>query len=212
MPTKLNTNETMPSNRRKILEYGSVSLATLYSGCLSSNFLSDSNGTGRQEIKFESEVSNQASEESPAVVSLKIINQSSNKVEIEPTGQGAAPLEYIEPLSGAQGEIFFYPQSNNRVDIRNGEFSHNGCWKVIDGSEGEAYLSRVSQSVPISLEPESIYSIEHEVYYHGPENVCFPEGEYEGEVSITVMTNDQRTDIPHEYSVTISEGGDIRIS
>lgn len=108
----------------------------------------------------------------------------------------------------------FYPPDSHHVDLKNGERTSgrtNGCWRIRDETSDGAYLSRVSTAFTETVEASATYGVEHHVYYHAPDDSCYPHRDYHGEVAVTARTANTSVRSTHQFAVSVAADGTMSI-
>lgn len=154
----------------------------------------------------------QPSSNAPASVELTLTNPTKDAVSAHPVSFGTEPFESIVPLTGETGDVWLIPPGDPNVQVMGGVLPsepENGCWRVVDTEENDERTPYIA-STNFSEEGTNIasgetYSVQHEVYYHGPEDACFPAGNYQTTVELEIDDVDSRPRMAVTYVLSISE-------
>lgn len=146
----------------------------------------------RSVIEAHATVETQPSENNPAIVNLGLKNIGSATATVLPRSRNGQPLEWLgKPLQGETGEAVFHPIGTHGVTIIEGDLPterKHGCWRLETSENAEVQIAIVSMKIEVELEPDETHSVNHQIYYTGPEGVCFPADEYRTQVGIEIVS------------------------
>ncbi|WP_256298450.1 hypothetical protein [Haloarchaeobius salinus] len=161
----------------------------------------------------------QPSADAPGRTEIRIENAGGAVLGVKHANLGASPFEFVSELAGEHGEVILLPEQSSQVDVRRGERQREaGCWRVVDGDDGEAYVSFISMAPAVHIPGGETYTARQQVYYHGPADRCLPTGEYRTEVAIEIgqPRGDQHMEsgssIEQNVMCTLRVGRDGRLS
>jgi hypothetical protein len=123
--------------------------------------------------------------DSPARIELGLTNTASEPISVTSI-DGAYPLEWLEAASDTNGRLVFYPPDTPGIGLANLELPEapqDGCWRLIETGD-DGYLTVVGLQQTADIAPGETYTVEHELYYQGPEENCFSATEYQTSAGI----------------------------
>lgn len=229
-----------PPSRRTILRSGLSVLSLSLAGCITSSRRSgppNESPTSTADLTETSEPSptptatsspddveptatvlTEPSTESPPQVALSLRNTGTNSVSVAPFDRGIYPLEFLQPLSGDEGDVLLFPPETPSVELMQGEIPEepvDGCWRVVDTSasgERGPYLAGNNLSKTVEIAPNETYTVPHNLYYRGPDNVCFSPGEYQTTSTITLGSNGSGPRLDVTYTLSITSAGTYNVT
>ena len=208
----------MPLHRRRLLRSACVGIVGGVAGC-SSLPTDGGDGDDPQALQFDGAVVDQPSADAPARTEIRIENAGDTELGVKHAAVGASPFEFVSDLSGEHGEVMLLPEQSSQVDVRRGERRREaGCWRVVDGDDGEAYVSFILMAPAVHIPGGETYTARQQVYYHGPADRCLPAGEYRTEVAVEIgqPRGDQNLEsgssIEQNVMCTLRVGQDGRLS
>jgi len=165
------------------------------------------------------EVLAQPSSHAPARVELALTNQTNDIVSVLPVSFGTVPFEVVQPLTGETGDVWLIPPDNPNVTVMGGKLPaepEGECWKVVDAEESDEltpYFSSVNYSEDgIDIPAGETYSVQHEVYYRGPDDACFPAGDYQTTARVELRDANLGSRMAVTYVLSVSEDGEFTLS
>lgn len=229
-----------PPARRTILRSGLSVLSLSLAGCITDSGSSEPPGesptstaeptetsessptptatSSPDDVEPTATVLREPSTESPPRVALGLRNAGTNSVSVAPFDRGLYPLEFLQPLGGEEGDVLLFPPETPSVELMQGEIPErpvDGCWRVVDTSasgERGPYLAGNNLSKTVEVAPNETYTVHHDLYYRGPDDACFPPGEYQTTSTITLGSTGSGPRLDVTYTLTITPAGTYSVT
>ena len=190
-------------NRRSCLKAFCVTSSIGVSGCFRGDVDDPQTSDLYTDVSVEATVEDAASESNPARISLDLLNEGTQELEIYPLSRSGNPLEWIGELDGASSQAMLVSVGGSNVRVIDGELPserESGCWRYPSDEEFILSIDEVKESV--SLAHEERFSSSHDLYYDGEEDQCYPDDQYEATVGIEYSAHDVVTQA--EFALAVS--------
>ena len=190
-------------NRRRLLAALGTSTA-VFAGCYASS------GDDTPRIATDSEVREHPSADRPPVVSFSLTNVSDEAIRV--SANGKKPFVYFPRLIGESGALVLIPGNDPHVYADVASTPTAGCWRFVDDEGEETYVITNDIADRITVEPDQVHRVNHQVYYEGEEGDCFPDDEYASEH--TVEFHETEDAVEFDVRVTLSDEriSDVEVS
>lgn len=222
----------MPPSRREILRTAGSALPVGLSGCVANESPPDpaDEPTTEPTSPLETEspiappdpdnieafatVSAQPSADGPARIELSLKNTAEEAFTIQ-NGAGW-PLAYLptmEAMTGQAGPVDLHPEGSRGVSVTGADLPTepvNGCWRFPDGAQ-RGVIEAVKSYF---MQPGSVWTIVHAAYFDGPDESCFPPGQYQTETWVEQRRSGAtgpRIQLNYQLSISSSGGFEIDV-
>lgn len=203
-----------PSTRREVLQHGVIAGSFAFAGCIQTlrndDSLSLETTTTEKSgaLKHTASIITQPSEQQPAGFRLMLKHNGDETITVEPFSAGR-PLENVGPVVGERGEGVLLPRNTDTFSIAGGNIPDsptNGCWRFEPAETGT--IEWTMYGYRTKIEPGEKYAVEHDVYYDGPDEVCFPPGTYRTENRLKLTPGDGESRVVEvEYVLEVDTSG-----
>ena len=126
-------------------------------------------------MSVETAILNQPSDERPPTVEFTFTNEGDEEVLVSSSNK--KPFVLFPTLEGSTGDVVLIPGSF-RVTSDVADSRTDGCWRFVTDEGDDAKVVVTDDVDRLTLGAGHFHLVSHRVYDAGPDDRCFPDGDY----------------------------------
>lgn len=132
-------------------------------------------GEAEPRVTVETAIVTQPSGERHPTVEFTFTNEGDEEVTV--SSGSKKPFVLFPRLEGPTGEVVLIPGGwRFRSDVADSRT--DGCWRFVTDEGDDAKIETTDDIDRITLGPGQYHLASHRIYYAGPDEHCFPDGDY----------------------------------
>lgn len=158
-------------------------------------------GEEEPRVTVETAIVTQPSGERHPTVEFTFANEGDEEITV--SSESKKPFVLFPRLAGSTGGVVLIP-GGWRISSDVADSRIDGCWRFVTDEGDDPKIETTDDIDRITLGPGQYHLVSHRVYYDGPDDHCFPDGDYTS--THVVEFHDIDATVEFEVRMAFSDG------